>query len=340
MSNFKKNSIRFTISLGLAVIFLYLAFRGKNISQLATSLLSVPWGWFVLLFVATIISHLLRAWRWKYLLSPVKKNVSLRNVFSVTMIGYLINSLVPRLGELVRPYALNKLEGVSKSATMGTVVMERILDLITFALILLTVLFLYSKPMEVWFPQFANMEWLFFIGAVAIFVFFVLLFLKADMFFSMFKGFMRFLPQKWRAEGERIFNSFLSGFQVEKNPVNLLMIGLSSILIWLTYIVSLYAPLYIYNFPATYGLDFGSAAILQVASGIAFALPTPSGIGSYYLLTSFTLTSLFNVDPVAALSYAVYTHTVGFIATTSVGIYYFFVDKIHIADAMDKNEVL
>ncbi len=337
MKKLVKNSAQILISIGLAALFLYLAFRGQDINRIASSITNVHWSWFIILFFGSIISHIVRAWRWKYLLYPIKKDISLRNAFSGVMIGYLINNLIPRLGELIRPYAMGKLEGISKSATMGTIVLERILDLVTFALVVLTVLFIYSKPFAVWFPQIANFEWLFFIGAIMMLMVFVMIFLKADVFFKMFKGVSRFFPEKLKNQSERIFESFLSGFQAAKHPGNFLMIGFTSILIWLSYIVLLYIPFYIYGFTTLNGLDFGSATVLQVASGLAFALPTPSGIGGYHAFTAFTLTQLFNVDAIQALSYAVYTHAVGFIATTMVGLYYFFVDKIHVADLMGKN---
>jgi glycosyltransferase 2 family protein len=337
MNRAGKNIIQIVVSLGLAALFSYLAFRGKDIHQLFNSLTDVHWSWFVLLAVGTILSHIIRAWRWKYLLYPVKKDVSLRNAFSGVMIGYLINSVVPRLGELIRPYAMKKLEGISKSATLATIILERILDLVTFALVVLTVLFVYAKPFAVWFPGMANLEWLFFAGAVVMLAVFLLIFFKAELFFAAFKGLSRFLPKKIQGEGERIFQSFLTGFQAAKHPGNFFMIGFTSILIWLSYIILLYVPFFIYDFTAVNGLDFGSATVLQVASGFAFALPTPSGIGSYYSFTSFTLTQLYHIDPVKALSYAVYTHSVGFIATTAVGLYYFFVDKIHVAEMMSKN---
>src|SRR3990172_8923543 len=135
MRTFLKNTLQTLFSVSLAAIFLYLAFRGKNIDGIWHSLIDVHWSWFIALFAGSVLSHIIRAWRWKYLLFPVKENISLRNAFSVTMIGYLINNVVPRLGEFVRPYAMAKLEGVSKSATMGTIILERILDLVTFALI-------------------------------------------------------------------------------------------------------------------------------------------------------------------------------------------------------------
>jgi uncharacterized protein (TIRG00374 family) len=338
MKSVVKNTISMMFSVALAALFLYFAFRGKDVNVIWHSLIDVNWIWFVVLFVGSAFSHLLRAWRWKYLLHPIKNDISLRNAFSVTMIGYLINNVVPRLGEFVRPYAMKKLEGISKSATMGTIILERVLDIVTFALVVLTVLTIYAEPIGQWFPAMVQFQWLFFIGAVVMTVIFVLIFLKADTLFRFLKRFLFLVPRKLHQQMEKIFDSFLTGFRAANHTGNYVMIAVSSILIWVSYIVLLYIPFFIYDFPARNGLNFGSATILQVASGIAFALPTPSGIGSYHSFTSFVLTQLFSIDAIQALSYAVYTHAVGFLTTTILGLYYFFVDKIHVADAISKNE--
>ncbi len=338
MKSLLKNIASTGFSIVLAGVFLYVAFRGKDINELWHSLVDVHWSWFILLFSGSAASHLIRAWRWKYLLAPIKNDVSLRNAFSVTMIGYLINNVVPRLGEFVRPFALKKLEGISKSATMGTIVLERLLDLVSFALVVLTVLAVYNDHFAIWFPSVAQFEWVFVAAAVALMALFVFIFLKADIFFTFFKKALFIFPKSIRSQSERIFDSFLSGFQASQHPGNFLMIAFSSLLIWLSYIVLLYIPFYIYNFPTDNALDFGAAAVLQVASGIAFALPTPSGIGSYHALTSFTLTDLYHVDPEKALSFAVYTHAVGFLTTTILGLFYFLADKIHVADIRRNEE--
>lgn len=338
MKSIIKNTLSMAFSVALAAVFLYFAFRGKDPSVIWNSLIDVHWIWFIVLFVGSALSHLIRAWRWKYLLQPIKENVSLRNAFSVTMIGYLINNVVPRLGEFVRPYAMKKLEGVSKSATMGTIILERVLDIVAFALVVLTVLAIYAEPFAVWFPAMAEFEWLFFVGAAVMLVIFVLIFLKADVLFRFLKKFLFLFPHTLGGQMEKIFDSFLSGFGAAKHSGNYFMIAVTSILIWISYIVLLYIPFFIYGFPEYNNLNFGSAAVLQVASGLAFALPTPSGIGSYHSFTSFVLTQMFSIDAIQALSYAVYTHAVGFLTTTILGLYYFFVDKIHVREAMLKTE--
>jgi uncharacterized protein (TIRG00374 family) len=245
------------------------------------------------------------------------------------MIGFMINGIFPRLGELVRPYVLKKLEGVSGSTALGTVVLERILDIITFAFIVSTVMFVYSSAFVSWFPSMADIEWVFMFGSIFMFVIFILIFLKADLLFSFTRKMTRFLPKRFESQADRIFSSFISGFSAAKHPGNFLMIALTSVLIWISYIVLLYLPFFAFGMG---NLNFGQATVLQVASGLAFAVPTPNGIGSYHSFTSFTLTHLFNIDATTALSYAVYTHAVGFLTTMIVGLYFMVRDNIQVSE--------
>lgn len=321
--------LRALFSIGLMVLFTWLAFRGQNISRIWTSITNVHWLWFVGLFIGGLLSHLFRAWRWKYLLYPIKQNISMRNAFSALMIGYMINGIFPRLGELVRPYAIKKTEEISGSAALGTVVLERILDIITFALIVFTVLALNGKTFVLWFPSMVNLEWLFFTASILLFVIFIFVFLKVETAFSFLKKMSSFAPAKYKSRVNEIFDSFINGFQASKHPGNFFMIGVTSILTWLSYIILLYIPFFAFGMG---NLDFGAATVLQVASGLAFAIPTPNGIGSYHSFTLFTLTQLYHVDANSALSYAVYTHAVGFLSTMLAGLYFMVRDNVHLSD--------
>jgi len=315
---------------------MYLAFRGKDMGQLWMSVSAVPLKWFVILTVGGVVSHLVRAWRWQYLLYPIKTDVSLRNSFSAVMIGILLNNVLPRVGEFVRPVAIGRLEKISRSAAFGTVVLERVLDLITFVLILLLVLFFYASSFTKLFPSLANIEWVFLAGSAVMLIVCVVVFLHAEFVFSFIRKLARVLPHGIRGKVEKIVDSFLTGFGASKHPGNYAMIGVTSLLIWGLYIILMYLPFYAFDMMAAYNLDFSSAAILMVVSGVAYAVPTPSGFGSYHFFTAFVLAQLFGVDPVVASGYALYTHTLGFISSTVVGLYYLLRDKIHVAELVAK----
>jgi uncharacterized membrane protein YbhN (UPF0104 family) len=100
----------------------------------------------------------------------------------------------------------------------------------------------------------------------------------------------------------------------------------------------MYIPFYAFDAMANHSLNFGSAAILLVVSTVAFAVPTPSGFGTYHSFTSFTLTQLYHIDGVTALSYSILTHEVGVLLTTVIGLYYFFRDHIRVTEIVVDGE--
>ena len=333
-----KASARYLLSFLVTALFLYLAFRDKDFSAVWKTLSGVHWSWIVYLMIGGVLSHLARAWRWQYLLIPVKENVSLRNSFSAVMIGYMVNNFLPRVGEVVRPYTLGRLESISKTAAFGTVIIERVIDIITFFSILLAVLFFYSSSFAELFPSFASMEPLFLAGSIICLALFVLFFFKAEFFLSLFRRLLVVLPDKLRMKIEHLFDSFLSGFAISKHPGQFFMIIVTSYIIWGLYLLLMYLPFYAFDMIGLHGLNFGSATVLMVVSTVAFAFPTPSGFGTYHSFTSFALTRLYHVDGVTALSYTILTHEIGVFITTVFGLYYFFKDNVRVTEVVSGAE--
>jgi uncharacterized membrane protein YbhN (UPF0104 family) len=97
----------------------------------------------------------------------------------------------------------------------------------------------------------------------------------------------------------------------------------------------MYLPFYAFGLTERYGLDLRSAAVVQAISSIGYMAPTPGSTGPYHYFTVQCLTKLYGVDPELALSYATVTHAIGYLSMTVVGLYYFWVDKLHIADVVD-----
>ena len=179
-----KTLLRSVFGILLAALFLFLAFRGTDFDQLWLSLQNVHYEWVLLLIPIGLFSHFLRAVRWKFLLEPVKKGTSVHVLFSAVMIGYMVNNILPRVGELVRAYVAGRLEGMPKSSTLGTVVIERIIDLATFSFLLCIVLFVYPQSLGAFVDDVSSVRVLFLVGSVVVLVLFVLLFLKSESFWS------------------------------------------------------------------------------------------------------------------------------------------------------------
>ena len=319
----------------LAGLFLYLAFRGVSLKELWASLQDVDYVWVALLVPIVVISHWLRAVRWAYFLSPVKENIPIRNLFSAVMIGFMVNNLLPRVGEVTRPFALGRSEHISKSSALGTVVIERIVDMVTFMFLLCVVLFVYPNSLDPFFSNVDAVRPFFLIGSVVFLGIFVLLFFKGESLFSLLSFLKRFVPNRFEARYQSLLGSFLSCFAVSKMRNKYGMIIVLSLLIYFSYALSLYVPFFAFHTMAGHNLDFGASLILLTISTIAFAFPAPGALGTYHQFLSFALVRLYGVDTVTALSYSIITHEMGYIITTVVGLYYFFKDHLRVSEVVD-----
>ena len=128
MSRAPSGVLRGVVGIGISLVFVYLALSGVDLARTAALLQTARPDWLVLAGAAVVADLACRALRWQVLMAPVS-HVPLRRLGGYMLIGYLANNLLPaRLGELVRSHYLGDREGISRSATLGTVVVERIVD--------------------------------------------------------------------------------------------------------------------------------------------------------------------------------------------------------------------
>ena len=129
------------VFLALGILLLYFAFRGINLNELLIGLKSANYSWVFLSLIFAFLGFLIRAYRWNLLIEPLGYNPSLRNTFYAVAIGYLANFALPRLGEITRCGTLNKTENTPFDALLGTVFVERVIDVISLFLLILLIFF-------------------------------------------------------------------------------------------------------------------------------------------------------------------------------------------------------
>lgn len=324
--------LQYTVSAVLTLLFLYFAFRGTNPSELAAALAGADYWWILANFLALMSSHLLRALRWRYMLFPLKPDIGLRNLFSALMIGYMLNNVLPRAGELGRPYVIGRLERISAGGAFGTIVVERIMDMVSFLILVASLPFLYRGPLRESFP------WLTQSGVILAAIILpataviVLLMWRRDLADALLVRLTRILPRGAGSRVERLTHSFLDGFSFLKTPRHFSVIGVLSVLIWGLYAVMTWCGLRAFGLDDELGLA-GAVVVLAISS-IGVAIPTPGSTGTYHAFASQTLIALFGVANATALSFATLTHAVGFVSSTLFGLYYFVTDRITLGDAI------
>jgi uncharacterized protein (TIRG00374 family) len=333
-----KSFLRVGLSILFALLFLYLAFRGSDFEKLKSSLQGANYFWALLLIPCLFVSNSFRALRWRYLVNPIKKNISFRNLFSSLMIGYMVNNALPRVGEIVRPYNLGRLESISKTAVFGTVLVERILDLLSFLLCLAVIFYFYQHALIQAFPWLTGASIILSIVTVGAFGLFAFLLGRRDLAFRWVRKFVNPFSPAIGRKVENLLHSFLDGFLIIKEPKQYLMIVAQTVVIWFWYALMTYIPFFAFHMVGDYSLNFGAAIVIMVISSIGFIIPVPGATGTYHWVTRECLVRLFGVNVEVALSYATVTHLLGFISITLVGLFYFLRDHLRFSEAIRATE--
>lgn len=315
----KHPAIRFSIAILISVGALYLAFRGVSLSLLLAELAKTN-IWLILLGVALLFcSHVCRAWRWTVIVRPMKAKTSALVGFRAIMGGYAMNNIIPRSGELVRPYIFAKHEKVFMSGTIATILIERVVDLIANILFIMLALVIFPREIAAGFPAIAGSMTGIAIGGFVVLALVMIMIFSAGKTERTLHRITANWPEKIRAPIYRAASEFASGLRGVRAsgawPVVLGTVG-----IWIFYTLSMYAWLFAFPERSIAMAGIVGAFFLRVVSGIAFLIPTPGGVGSYHYFISQALFRIFRVPLAAAIAYATVTHAAFDILTTVIGL--------------------
>jgi glycosyltransferase 2 family protein len=322
----KLNIIISTLLLGL---FLYLAFRNVDLGELIGILKNTNYLYvFIGMSIGVFGGSAIRAKRWGVLLEPVKKDTSFKNLFATTIIGYMLNNLIPRSGEVVRPYILGKHENISRASAFATIIVERIIDTIMFLLMFGIALLYFKDRITGAIPQIGSAVMILSAVIFLMLVWIIFMMVKPALSLGIVKFFTKFLPAKLHEKVDNIFESLLSGFEVLKKPSLFFRIALYSVLLWAAYLVSTYIPFYSFNIlTAGSGVSVLSglwnANLLLVLINVAMFIPSPAATGPYHYICRVTLVNMFAVSEASALGYGTATHAMSFLLYLVLGLYFF-----------------
>jgi glycosyltransferase 2 family protein len=322
MAKFKK-ILRFSILTVLLVFFMYLAFRGIDFNGLIVELKRTKYFYAILgVIIGSIFGSYVRALRWKYLLNPLKENISINNLFSAVMIGYLMNILIPRSGEVSRPVLLAKKENISRAATFGTIVVERIFDMLSMFIVFGLCILYYRQKISDTFGEY-NIEmislYLSIVMLIFVVVVIVMLFNLEKTEIIVEKITSKILPAKYQEKIHKIFFSLIDGFLFIKYPKYYFKIFVLTVAQWVAYALSTYLTFFAFDI----NLNFIDANLILVMMSFAQTLPLPgNSAGTFHLFVKMTLVNIFGINPETAIGYATVSHLFGFIILIIIGFYY------------------
>jgi hypothetical protein len=217
--------------------------------------------------------------RWQYLMDPIKP-LGLGPLYSATIIGFMANGLLPvRMGELVRAYVIGEKGGVSKSASFGTIVVERIFD--GFAVLLILFLLAAFMPIPPGMEEYgAKLRWvggISFAANLAVFSLLALLVFRRGPMIGRWTA--SSVPPGGNEKSIELLSSFADGLEIIRRGGRLAAVVVYSIGLWALSIV----PNYIMFFAFGIDLPFHAAAFLLVAMAFGVMIPSSPGfIGTYH----------------------------------------------------------
>jgi uncharacterized protein (TIRG00374 family) len=298
VNNKLRQVLQFIIFFGLGGALMwwqYSGFTPEQKSNFYNGLRNADYFWFAVATVIGMISHLLRATRWQMLLEPLHEKAKLGNRFYAVMIGYLANYAFPRLGEVVRCTVVKTSDNIPFAKSFGTVVIERIVDLLCLGLIFLCVLLLEFNELQSLWQKYISLPASEKISGIAgnpgkLMVFILILLILIAAFF--------FLRKKVAGKTKSFFTGLKDGILSVSKVKSPLSFSVQTLLIWIGYYIGLYACFFCFNETSSLTLNSALILILFGSFGIAF---TPGGTGAYQVIVTAILVDIAPAtEPVAA----------------------------------------
>ena len=312
---------QFWVGLALSGGFMYWALRGLGLSEIWEPLKSARYWWLLPGVGVYFIGVWVRSWRWHYLLRPVKP-VSTRKMFPIVAIGYMGNNIYPaRAGEVLRAVVLKRKEEIPISASLATVIVERIFD----GVVMLGFVFLNLPELATLTGTsgfIGNIQTLAlwgagaFLGALLIFILAAMFPAPAEKVLARLTGI--FLPEKIRERVREIIGKFLSGLESLRSPREALMVLLTSIVIWLLETGKYWFVMQAFDFQ----VSFFALMLMNGIVNLATTIPSAPGYIGTFDAPGIAVLSAFGVDQGIAAGYTLVLHAALWLPITLLGAYY------------------
>ena len=277
----------------LGVFLIWYSLSKVSLSELLAYFKNADYFWIVLGMFFGLLSHLSRAYRWRFQLEPMGYNIKLSNSIMAVFATYLINYTIPRAGEIARASILTTYEGVPFEKGFGTIVAERVADLIVIFGIILVTLFLQFDFIFAFLSKSFNPKSIF-IGLSILAILFII-------FVFYIRKSKTGLALKIKTFVNGLTEGVLSIFKMKKKWAFIF----HTLFIWTMYVLMFYVTSF--SVEELYGIPFGAILIGFISASFSIAA-TNGGIGSYPIAV-YAAFSIFGIpeDPSIAFGWIVWT---------------------------------
>ncbi len=321
MNKWLKSFLQVVLPFSLGILLVWLVFKDQDLNEIVADLKTANWFWISMSIVAAILANYSRAIRWNMLISSLGYQPSTFRVFAGVQVGYIANLAFPRMGELARCWVLKKTDQIPITQLVGTVIVERTIDLVTMLIVMGSVILfnlkllgglitdmLNQKNSQEKTPGFLESYGIFIVLALFIFAGILLFLYKKQIGRSKF--------------GKKIIvlaKGLIAGFQTIKSIKKVNWFIFHSIFIWLMYFLMVYFCML--SLPFTSHLTINDGFLLMVAGGLGIIAPVQGGIGAYHYMINATLNL---IDPLIGdakgLSFATLSHGIQMVVIIILGL--------------------
>ncbi len=286
----------FFLALGLFLVWWQFdkmsALQKKDFSE---SLRHANYFLLIPIVIIALLSHISRALRWKLLIEPMGYKPGTANTFYSVMSGYLLNTFVPRAGEILKCSLLSRYEKIPANKLFGTIVAERVFDLFCYFIIIIITIIIQLKFVGIFvtskFNQIADQNFALSIGFKLLIL--CITFLLTILFLKWL--FKRFAQHKYITGFKKFYAGLKEGFITIVKLKNRGWFIIHSIFIWLMYLLQIYIGFFALN--STSHLGIVEASSVLSLSTLAMIV-SPGGIGAFPLAVQEVL-KIYNVDNVS-----------------------------------------
>jgi uncharacterized protein (TIRG00374 family) len=316
-----KSSLRTLAVLGVAVLLLGVFLRNVDFGRVMREIGHARPEWLALSLASMFVNLSIRALRWQYLLDPLGK-VGFSSAFRATAVGFAASTVLPaRAGEVIRPYFLARHEHMSATGAFATIILERLLDVVTVLMLLASYVFIFDKDLSVTNP--VAVTWLKGVGVIAaagaIGALVTLFILAGDpaRLGRAIERLARVIPS-FADRLARIAEKFALGLGAIRHPSRLLVALLWSFPLWLSIAVGIWAVAVAFQLAVPFTGSFLIIALLV----LGVAVPTPGAIGGFHAAFRYGATAFFGAPDDAAVGAAIVLHVLSIGPALLLGLYF------------------
>lgn len=314
-----RSVLRFAVSLALMVLFLYWAFGGLDTESLWQAMTGASPIWVAAMVGTALLTLLLRAWRWTVFLRPCAPQVTLADAILALAICYTGNIAIPRSGEALRALSLKWSRHASMGSVLGTVVVERILDVVWLVLFIGVSLLLLHGRIQVEYPWMGSLTLMALAVSLALLVGLALISVYRRRALHVVERLLSPVSARLAARIAHLLETFIQGLEALHTPAAYAEILISSLLLNFGYCLIIYESLHCFGLDESHGLGVSAAVVVMAISSLGVVIPTPAGAGSYHYFFGQSLHVLLGVPLAAAMACATVVHAMANVTYLVIG---------------------